>query len=148
MAYFIYNKSGEQCIYKIAENDVDLNCLIVPQDQYNIVNANQEDFNSVKLNTKCILNFNGSSPQLENCSIIFNRVNLISYINGLKFQIQQFLNAQPQNPKYVLWNNYLIYLNSLNVFTIIPQKDGILESSLEQYIQSTGYSFYNILQIP
>ena len=148
MAYFFYNKSPDFDIYKIAENDADLSFLSVPENVYSKINVNQEDFDSVKLNTKFILPYNGSSVQLQNLNTQYSKIGLTSYIDYLKTQINYFLTAQPQSGKYAQWNNYYNYLNSLNVNDIIPAGSQFLESSLEQYIQSTGNPYYSILQLP
>ena len=148
MAYFIYNKTANFNIYKIAENDTDLSFLDVPENLYLKINATQEDFDSIKLNTKTILPFNGSSIQVQNIGNQYTKDNLTSYINYLKTEINCFLIAQPQSGKYSQWSNYYNYLNSLNVNDIIPAGSQFLESSLEQYIQNTGNPYYSILQIP
>ena len=78
MSFFIFNKVNNE-IYKIAENDTDLNTLTVPEDQYFKINANQEDFDSVRLVKKIILPYNGSL-QLQSINVGFNRNLLKSYI--------------------------------------------------------------------
>jgi len=148
MAYFFYNISPDFCIYKIAENDSDASFLDVPENLYRKINATQEDFDSIKLNTKIILPYNGSSIQLQSIGTQYTKDNLTSYINYLKTEINYFLIAQPQSGKYSQWSNYYNYLNSLNVNDIIPVGSQFLNSSLEQYIQSTGNPYYSILQIP
>jgi len=148
MSYFIYNIAANLNIYKIAENDSDLNYLNLPPDQYLKVNVSQENFNLVKSNTKRILNYNGSSVELVDTNYIYTRSQLSDYINQLLVFINYFLQAQPQSGKYNQWLDYYNYLNSLNINTIIPTEKGILNTSLEKYIESTGNPYYSILQIP
>jgi hypothetical protein len=148
MAYFFYNINPGFDIYKIAENDSDVSFLNVPENLYLKINATQEDFDSIKLNTKFILPYNGSSIQVQSLGTQYTKDNLTSYINYLKTEINYFLIAQPQSGKYSQWSNYYNYLNSLNVNDIIPAGSQFLNSSLEQYIQSTGNPYYSILQIP
>jgi hypothetical protein len=148
MAYFIYNKNTNNQIYKIAENDSDLNALIIPQDQYLVVNANQSDFDSVKLNTKSILNYNGSSVELKDIQWGFDRVSLQNYINNLINNISDFLGAQPQSSKYQLWKDYQSELYSLPVQLVIPNPTVPLTTSLEVYLNSKGKTYLNLLQIP
>jgi hypothetical protein len=148
MAYFFYNKSPDFNIYKIAENDADLSFLSVPENLYSKINVTQEDFDSIKLNTKTILPYNGSSVQLQSIGTQYTKDNLTWYINNFKTVIKYFLMAQPESGKYSQWSNYYNYLNSLNVNDIIPAGSQFLNSSLEQYIQSTGNPYYSILQIP
>ena len=149
MAYFIYNKNSENQIYKIAENDTDLASLGIAQDnQYLTINASENDFNIVKLNNAEILNYDNVSNRLSNTSISYSRFSLQLYIDTFKKQINYFLNAQPQSVKYTQWNNYLTYLNSLNVNTIISDPNGSLNSSLETYINNQGQPYFSFLQIP
>ena len=148
MAYFIYNKNTNNQIYKIAENDSDLNALIIPQDQYLVVNATQSDFDSVKLNTKSILNYNGSSVELKDIQWGFDRVSLQNYISGLTNNISDFLNAQPQSPKYQLWKDYQSELISLPIQLVIPNPIVPLTTSLEVYLNSKGKTYLNLLQMP
>jgi hypothetical protein len=148
MAYFIYNKNTNNQIYKIAENDSDLNALIIPQDQYLVVNATQSDFDSVKLNTKSILNYNGSSVELKDIQWGFDRVSLQNYINNLINNISDFLGTQPQSSKYQLWKDYQSELISLPVQLVIPNPTVPLTTSLEVYLNSKGKTYLNLLQIP
>lgn len=149
MAYFIYNKNSNNEIYRIAANDTDLSSLNIPQnDEYLIISASQNDFNTVQLGNALISNYDGVSNKLINISQSFDRPSLQTYINRGKNQISSFLNNQPQNIKFTQWNNYLTYLNSLNVFQIIPTVNGALNSSLETYINSQGQPYYSFLQIP
>jgi hypothetical protein len=148
MAYFIYNKSTNNQIYKIAENDSDLNALIIPQDQYLVVDATQSDFDSVKLNLKSILNYNGSSVELKDIQWSFDRVSLQNYINSLINNISDFLDAQPQSSKYQLWKDYQSELTALPVQLVIPNPIVPLTTSLEVYLNSKGKTYLNLLQIP
>ena len=61
MSYFVYNKNSGNQIYKIAENDADLNQLIGIGEDYLVVSASETDFNSVKLNLKDILNYDNQN---------------------------------------------------------------------------------------
>lgn len=147
MSYFIFNKLSENCIYKIAENDSDLNSLNIPQDNYLIVTANQNDFDSVRLNNKIVLNYNGSI-QLQDLNNYSDRIFLTQTINFNVNLISFFLNAQPQSVVFQKWFNYNNLLKSLNVNSIIPTPNGALEISLEQYLQNQGQTSLNILQLP
>jgi len=148
MAYFIYNKETNNQIYKIAENDADLNSLIFSPDQYLVVNATQDDFNQVRLNNKYILNYNGTSNRLENTNYKFLREDLQNYIKIYTNMITDFLLSNPNHIKYSQWSNYRSYLNTLSIYVIIPQIDGSLNSSLEVYIESLGQPSFSFLQIP
>jgi hypothetical protein len=147
MAYFIYNKFSEKCIYKIAENDSDLNSLKIPEEDYLIVTANQNDFDSVRLNNKYVLNYNGS-VQLQDLKNYSDRIYLTQTINRYIKTILYFLDAQPQSVVFQKWLNYSNLLKSLDVNTIIPSPNEALEISLEQYLQNQGQTSLNILQLP
>jgi len=146
MSYFIFNKVNNE-IYKIAENDYDLNTLIIPQDQYFKINANQEDFDSVRLVKKIILPYNGSL-QLQSINAGFNRNLLKSYIDKNISFINSFLSAQPQSIVFQKWFNYKTLLNNLNIENLIPSPSGVLNMSLEEYLQNQGQSSLNPLQLP
>lgn len=147
MPYFIYNEASLD-IYKIAENESDLSALNLPSVSYLTVPASQEDFNAVKLNLKNILTYNGTSNRLVDLPILLNKEQTIQYINEYKSSITNFLNNNPQSNVFSRWNNYLNYLNSLNIDLIFPPPKTTTTQTLEQYIQSTGNPFYSILQLP
>jgi hypothetical protein len=147
MPYFIYNKNSGNQIYKIAENDIDLNQLIGIGESYLVVSASETDFNSVKLNLKDILNYDNVSNKFVDNTWGFNQESLKEYIKNACNQIQYFLNANPSHPKYQQFLNYSNYLKSLIVEIIIPV-NGSLNMSLEQYLQSIGQPYYSTLQIP
>ena len=147
MPYFIYNQVTSS-IYKIAENESDLSALNLPSVSYLTVPASQEDFNAVKLNLKYILDFNGVSNRLVDSPIGFNKEQIIDFINKYKSSIDLFLKNNPQSNVFSRWNNYLNYLNSLNIDLIFPPPTTITTQTLEQYIQNTGNPFYCILQLP
>lgn len=147
MSYFIFNKLSGNYIYKIAENDSDLNSLKIPEEGYLTITVNQNDFDSVRLNNKYVLNYNGS-VQLENLSNYFDRSLLTKIIDSNINLISCFLDAQPQSVVFQKWLNYSNLLKSLNVNTIIPTPNGTLTISLEQYLQNQGQTSLNILQLP
>lgn len=149
MAYFIFNKNSNNQIYKIAENNSDLNDLNIDENFYLIVNTSQENFELVKLNNSRILNYNGSSVELENISIPKTRIYLRNYITYTCFIIDDFLNAQPNHLKYQQWKNYKDFLKTLNTDTFIKgPEDATMSISLEQYLKNNNQTYYNILQIP
>jgi hypothetical protein len=149
MAYFIYNKNSNNEIYRIAADDVELSALNIPQNnEYLTISASQNDFDIVRIGNALISNYDGVSNKLVNISQAFDRPSLQAYINRVKNQISAFLNVQPQNIKFTQWNNYFTYLNSLNIYQIIPTVNGALNTSLETYINSQGQPYYSFLQIP
>jgi hypothetical protein len=147
MPYFVYNKNSGNQIYKIAENDTDLNELMGIGETYLKVPASETDFNSVKLNSRSILNYDNVSNKFVNNTWVFNQESLKEHIKNVCNQIQYFLNANPSHPKYQQFFNYSNYLKSLIVELIIKPNES-LNMSLEQYIQNQGQPYYSTLQIP
>jgi len=147
MPYFVYNKNSGNQIYKIAENDTDLNQLIGIGEDYLVVSASETDFNSVKLNLKDILNYDNISNKFADNIWQFSIEALKDYIKNICIKIQFFLDANQNHPQYQKYLNYHNYLKSLVVELIVP-KNGSLNMSLEQYLQNSGQPYYSILQIP
>ena len=57
MAYFVFNKNSENLsgvLYRIAENEFDLNNLNIIKSDYKIIEDSQDNFNAVKLNNKTV----------------------------------------------------------------------------------------------
>jgi hypothetical protein len=149
MPYFIYNKNSYNSLYKIAASEEDLNLINgIQQDCYLKITSTENDFNSVKLGQKLILPYNGSFVELHDLFYNFTRQTLNNYLKDLKKNIEIFLENNPQHSKFQIWSNYLNYLNSINVNIVIPTEQGILNTSLEEYIQSQGQTSYSILQLP
>lgn len=149
MPYFIFNKNSSNSIFKIAENEEDLNLINgIQQDCYLKIISTENDFNDVKLNKKFVFSYNGSSIEVANTSYTFTREMLKNYLENLKENIELFLENNSQHPRFQIWSNYLNYLNTIIINVVIPTKEGLLKTSLEEYIQSQGKTFYSLLQLP
>jgi hypothetical protein len=147
MAFFIFNhlEISEGNIYRIAENNTDLNNLNIIKLDYKIIEDTQENFQAVKLGVKFPRTHNNVSIVYENLNIFFSSEdNLKSYINNLNYQIKNFLRANLNHPSYNLWNNYLDQINTLNLNSITYP----LNKSLEQYFNDLGQPSLNTLQLP
>ena len=148
MAYFIFDKyleNVEGSLSKIAENQYDLNNLNIDQSNYKIIEDTQDNFNSVKSNTKCVIKFNNNVISYEDLYIVFkDKVVLKNYINDFKNQIKQFTDNNPNHPSLSKWNDYFNQLNNLNLDNITYP----LNKSLEQYFNDLGQNSLNILQLP
>jgi len=147
MAFFIFSKCNLSLLslYKISENQSDLNNLNINLSDYKIIEDSQENFNAVKLKTKYVSNVNNDSIIYSNISIVFkNKQELQDYINMLNSGIYDFLNNNPNHQLYSRWNNFKDQLNNLNLNTITYP----LNKSLEQYFNDLGQPSYNILQLP
>ena len=148
MSYFIFQNNSdniEGTLYKISENQSDLDNLNIPQSVYKIIESSQENFNEVKLGKKDVVKYQGENIIFSNIVIYsIDQENLFSVVNRNKLIINQFLNNNKNHPLFNSWQNYYNQLNNLNLSTITYP----LNKSLEQYFDDLGQPSYNILQIP
>jgi len=144
MAYFIFSKNNNS-IYRIAENQSDLNNLNIIKSDYNIVEDSQSNFNSVKLNINQVIGINNNTvsyqPQVFNFK---NKDDLDSYIKSVKLLINMFLNNNKNHSLYNLWNSYYEQLTNLDLNSISYP----LNKSIEQYLDEQGQTSLHTLQIP
>lgn len=147
MAYFIFNKEAGNQIYKIAENDVDLNALDLPQNQYLTITVDANDFNLVRCNVKSVLPFNGSI-QLIDQGFYFTPEKLKEYIQNIIIQIDLFLQGRPTNIKVAQWTSYKSFLQNLNISEIIIPPEKYLVTSLEFWLKINNKPCFNTLELP
>lgn len=148
MSYFIFNKNLDNIdgsIYRIAENQSDLNYLNIIQSDYKIIEDSQSNFNLVKFEDKYPSKYNNNTITYvdQNCSYT-KKEELQTYVDGFKIQIKQFLDNNPNHPLFSRWNNYYNQLNNLNFDNI----NYPLTMSLEKYFNNLGQTSLNPLQIP
>lgn len=148
MAYFIFGKNldgFENTIYKISENQSDLDNLNIEQSSYKIIQDSQTNFDNVKYGIKWPLKYNNDTITYVDQPISFNdKIDLSLFINNNKNQIKQFLDNNKNHPLFNRWNNYYIQLNNLNLDNILYP----LNKSLEQHFNDLGQPSFNILQLP
>ena len=154
MAYFIFvkNTDGQQgTLVKIAANDIDLNNLNINISDYTILQDTDTNFNYVRLCLKTIQSYSGSTINYLNVDNLFIKKTEDTYSKQLEIYIKQisnqitcFLNVNVNHPDFQKWLNYKNYINSLDLTTITYP----LSISLEQYVESMGYSALNTLQLP
>jgi hypothetical protein len=149
MAYLIYLKNTEEPIsslYRIAENENDLNQLNINKSDYNIIEINQENFLGIKNNIRyAILDHNTQQISYDFKQIIFfDKEDLKNRLNELKNLIKQFLDNNKNHSSFDKWNNYYSQLNSLNLDNITYP----LNNSLEKYFNDLGQLSLNPLQLP
>jgi hypothetical protein len=148
MSYFIFLKNLDNIdgtLYRIAENQEDLNNLNITQSTYKIIEDSQSNFNSVKFGTKISEKYSNDIITYMDQTILFNDKNELQvYVDGFKKQIKEFANNNPNHPLFNRWNDYYNQLNSLNLNTITYP----LNKSLEQYFNDLEQPSYNILQLP
>jgi hypothetical protein len=149
MSFFIFTKNFDNIsgsfLYRIAENQDDLNNLNINQSDYKIIEDSQENFNAVKYGTKIINKYNNNEIFYNNQTPKFlNKEKLQEHIYGLCTPINDFLYSNKNHSQYNQWNNYKNQLDSLNLNNV----EYPLNKSLEQYFNDLGQPSYNILQLP
>jgi hypothetical protein len=148
MSYFIFLKNFDNVdgtIYRVAENQSDLNNLNISQPDYKIIEDSQENFNLVKLGIKFPNKYNNNTITYTDQTFLFyNKIELQNDVDNIKKQIKQFTDNNPNHPLLSRWSNYYTQLNNLNLDTISYP----LNKSLEQYFDDLGQISYNILQLP
>ncbi len=159
MSYFIFSKNFENLdgsIYKIAENEFDLNNLNIIKSDYKIIEDSQINFDAVKYGTKSIIKYNNNTITYVDTSILFvddtkdglvvksGKEFLKEYISNYKISIKQFTDNNPNHPLLSRWNDYYNQLNSLNLDNITYP----LNKSLEKYFNDVGQPSLNPLQLP
>jgi len=148
MSYFIFLKdldNVEGSLYRIAENQFDLDNLNIIKTDYKILEDSQANFDLVKYRNKSVF-YNNNSLIFKDHQIIPIRIkiHLELYISQILHSIRNFLEINSNHILYNRWNDYYNQLNSLNLDSIpFP-----LNISLEQYLKNQNQTSLNTLQIP
>jgi len=148
MSYFIFLKdldNVEGSLYRIAENQSDLDNLNIIKTDYKILEDSQANFDLVKYRNKSVF-YNNNSLIFKDHQIIPTRIkiHLELYISQVLKSIKIFLENNPNHILYNRWNDYYNQLNSLNLDSIsFP-----LNISLEQYLKNQNQTSLNTLQLP
>ena len=159
MSYFIFLKNLNNVngtIYKIAENENNLNNLNIVLSDYKIIEGSLDFFNQVKYRTKEIIKYENDLIISEDFNFTFSdyvfkgQIRLRakdvfnSYVSSFKQSIKPFLEYNINHPEFQLWSDYLNQLNLLDSNSIqFP-----LNCSLEQYFKDQNLISLNPLQIP
>jgi len=148
MAYVVFTKNSENIegsVYKIAENDFDLNNLNINKSDYTIIEISQSDFNNLKLDNKSVKKYNGNIVSYDEHNLIFPKKNgMLFFIEQLRYKIKFFLDNNKNHTLYNKWNDYYLQLGDLNLENIqFP-----LNKSLEQYLSDEGKTYLHPLQLP
>ena len=148
MAYFIFTKNlddVEGTLYRIAENQSDLNNLNITQSNYKIIEDSQLNFDSVKYGNKTAIKYdNNNITYIDNISLFTEKKLLQKHIDDFKNIIKQFTDNNKNHPLLNLWSNYINQLDSLNLDNITYP----LNKSLEQYFKDQNKESLNALQLP
>ena len=148
MSYFIFLKNSDNLIrslYKIAENNFDLNNLNIIKSDYKIIENQNINFNEIKFNKIIITGYNQDKIIYENSNTSFlSKTNLKNYIDNFKYLIKNYLNNNQQSSIYNKWNNYYNQLNEFNIDDVqFP-----LTKSLEEYFNDLNKPSLHPLQLP
>ena len=148
MSYFIFLKNldnVEGTLYRVAENQSDLNNLNISQSCYKIIEDSQYNFNLIKYGDKIPLKYNNDViTYVDGQNLYKNKIELGVYLESFKNAINNFLISNVSHSLFNRWNNYYNQLNNLNLDSITYP----LNKSLEQYFDDLGQPSYSILQIP
>ena len=148
MAYFIFrnNSDGETgTIFKIAENESDLNNLNILKSDYKIIEDSQSNFNEVKFGLKYPISYNNNTITYISITLGFdNKLNLDKYILNFKDNINNFLQNNKNHPLFQKWNDYFTQLNNLNTSTLSYP----IAISLEEYFKNETQTSLSPLQLP
>jgi hypothetical protein len=148
MPYFIFQKNSdniEGSIYRIAENESDLNNLNIIKSDYKIIEDSQDNFNFVKYSLKYPIKYIQDEIIFIDTNIAFEKKeNLKNYIDLCKNEIKTFLNVNINHPLFSKWDNYYNQLNTLNLDNI----NYPLDLSLEKYLDDLELTSLNTLQVP
>jgi hypothetical protein len=158
MAYFIFIKNSEDVqntLYRIAENEFDLNNLNISQTNYKIIEDSQSNFDAVKYGTKNVLKYNNNITYEDKITSFEDVIkdgllvksgeeHLNDYVLNCKNAINQFLKNNQNHQLFNRWNNYYNQLNSLDLNTVTYP----LNTTLEQYFKDQGQESLSTLQLP
>jgi len=148
MSFFIFLKNMDNIdatLYKVAENQSDLNNLNITQADYKIIEDSQFNFNLIKFGNKFPFKYNSNTITYVDQTISYiTKESLSSYVNQYKNLIKQFTDNNPNHPLFNTWNNYYSQLNNLNLDSITYP----LNKSLEQYFNDLGQPSLHVLQLP
>jgi hypothetical protein len=149
MAYFIFlnnTDNVESTLYRIAENQSDLNNLNINLSTYKIIEDSQSNFESVKYGTKEIIKYNNNTITYADTSPISieKKKDLELLIDSYKKNIQSFIKYNPNHPLLNRWNNYYNQLNSSNLDSITYP----FNKTLEKHFNDLGQPSLHPLQLP
>jgi hypothetical protein len=148
MAYFIFQKNKDNVpytLYRIVENQIDLNNLNIIQNDYKIIQDLDANFNEVKLGTKFPISYTNDIITYQNTVSYFKtKKDLDEFIKIFLESISIFLENNINHPDFQKWNSFKTQLNNINTSTFIYP----FEKSIQQYFSEQGQAFLNPLQLP
>jgi hypothetical protein len=147
MSYFIFSPNLDNVdgtLYRIAENQSDLNNLNISEDNYKIIEDIQSNFDFIKYGNK-LAKYNNNLIIYTDQTISFkNKEQLQQYVISFKNNIKQFTDNNPNHPLLSRWNDYNNQLSIIDFDSITYP----LNKSLEQYFKDQTQTSLNPLQLP
>ena len=114
MSFFIFLNNldnVEGTLYKIAENQSDLNNLNITPSVYKIIEESQSNFDLVKFGNKCAVKYNNNNITfIDQATSFVNKEELKLYIDEFKYQIKQFTD---NNPNHSLFSRSIAFFSFL-----------------------------------
>jgi hypothetical protein len=147
MSYFIFLPNldnAEGTLYRIAENQSDLNNLNILSSDYKIIEDSQLNFDFVKYGNKEVKYNNNTIIYTDKTIVIKNKEELENNITSFIKLIKQFTKNNPNHALFNRWNDYCNQLNTLNSSSITYP----LNKSLEEYLKDQGQTSLSTLQLP
>jgi len=148
MSYLICIKNFENIpgsLYKIAENETDLNNLNIDINNFKIIEISQNDFNSLKLQDKFFVSYdnNNIATYSESKDPCYSSINsLKNDISSTINTINMFLDNNKNHVDYSKFNSYKTQLSNIDI------NNYPLTKSIPEYFNDLGQTSLNVLQIP
>ena len=145
MAYLIVN--DQNGLYKIAENDTDLNSSNATFPPYTTIDISDADFLKFKQELVDINISNGSATFTDrdfSIPYLVAERDLLSYHKNIIESCKCFLDRNPSNAFYTECQNYCNYLKTLD-YSSLPLS---MDKTWEHYCQENSIAYIHPLQIP
>jgi hypothetical protein len=157
MAIFIFIKNSPG-LYRIAENQEVLDSNKNFSDsEYDLVTVSQEDFNSLRLNKKTIINRVENTVTLKDTPVSFTEsAKMQENINSITSVIDSYLISNSNKPMASDIITYKNYIQTIDPKTLITDEDFSktpitppipLNMSVEEYAENQGIKAINTLQL-
>jgi len=167
MSKFIFIKNSDN-LYRIVENENDVIHYNYDSNFYDLIEVSSQNFNNFKLSKIKISSKSNNQIIFENIPFIsgprptlgqstpiieptgFTNESLKLYIKSVLKPLNEFLNVNHNHVFYSTFNSYKETLENLNVDSLIaPNSSDLFRYySLEQYLEESGVTTFNPLQIP
>ena len=140
MSYFIFQKnmdSVDDSLYKIADNENDLNSLNIIQNDYKIIQDSQNIYNDVRYNKLIVFKHKENHIQYRNYYHNYKKkedLETVS-ISRIKQEVGSFLLNNQNHVDFYKWKSYLDQVNNFDYKTI----NYPLTISLEEYFKKNEH---------